>query len=132
MYFAPSIPPVAHYFDLVLEALRVVRLRQVGLDEFEIHDELSEALARAGIAHRREYTFGPRCRADLWIEGIAVEVKKQRPARAALLTQINRYAEQPALRGLIVVLERSIPVPSTIEGKRVAVLSLNALWGIAL
>lgn len=132
MDLVPSIPPAAHYFDRVLEALQTVRLHQVGLQESEIHDELSAALIKADIPHRREYTFGPRCRADLWIDGLAVEVKKQRPARTALLAQIKRYAEQPALRGLIVVLERSIPVPSTIEGKRVAVLSLNALWGIAL
>lgn len=132
MYLMPSIPPVPYYFDRVLEALRTVRLREAGLQETEIHDALSTALVDAGIGHRREYTFGPRCRADLWIHGIAIEVKKQRPARPALLAQLRRYAEQPALGGLIVVLERSIDVPATIEGKRVVVLSLNALWGIAL
>lgn len=119
-------------FDSVLQALRTVRLRHQGLHEAEIHDALSKALVGAGIAHRREFTFAPRCRADLWVQGIAIEVKKQRPVRAALLAQVTRYAQQPALGGLIVVLERSIDVPATIEGKRVAVLSLNALWGIAL
>lgn len=132
MYMTPETLPVAHYFDRVLDALQTVRLREVGLQETEIHDALSAALVAAGIPHRREFTFAPRCRADLWIHGIAVEVKKQKPARAALLAQIHRYAEQPALGGLIVVLERSIDVPATIAGKRVAVLSLNALWGIAL
>jgi len=100
MYLMPGIPPVAYYFDRVLEALQAVRLREAGLQETEIHDALSAALAAAGIAHRREYTFGPRCRADLWIHGIAIEVKKQRPARPALLAQLRRYAEQPALGGL--------------------------------
>lgn len=132
MYAMPALPPVALYFDRTLEALRSVRLRQAGLQEVEIHDALSAALAGAGIPHRREYTFGPRCRADLWVHGVAIEVKKQRPARAALLAQVTRYAQQSALGGLIVVLEKSIPLPPTIEGKRVAVLSLNALWGIAL
>lgn len=132
MYLMPAVPPVAHYFDRVLEALQTVRLREAGLQETEIHDALSVALMAAGIPNRREYTFGPRCRADFWIQGIAIEVKKQRPARAALLAQLRRYAEQPALGGLIVVLERSIEVPPAIEGKRVAVVSLNALWGIAL
>lgn len=132
MYLMPAVPPVAHYFDRVLEALQTVRLREVGLQETAIHDALSAALVAAGIPHRREYAFGPRCRADLWIEGIAVEVKKQRPGRVALLAQLRRYAEQPAVGGLIVVLERSIDVPAVIAGKRAAVLSLNALWGIAL
>jgi hypothetical protein len=132
MYSLPGVPPVEYYFDRVLDALQTVRLREAGLPESAIHDALSAALQAARIDHRREYTFGPRCRADLWVTGIAIEVKKQRPARPALLAQINRYAKQPALRGLIVVLERSIDLPTEIEGKRVAVLSLNALWGIAL
>ena len=58
MYLMPGIPPVAYYFDRVLEALQAVRLREAGLQETEIHDALSAALAAAGIAHRREYTFG--------------------------------------------------------------------------
>lgn len=132
MYLMPGVAPVPYYFDRVLEALQTVRLRETGLQETEIHDALSVALVAAGIAHRREYTFGPRCRADLWVHGIAIEVKKQRPARPALLAQIRRYAEQPAVGGLIVVLERSISVPEEINGKRVAVMSLNAQWGIAL
>jgi hypothetical protein len=123
---------IAASFDHVLEALQTVRLREAGLQETAIHDALSAALTSAGIAHRREYTFGPRCRADLWVSGIAIEVKKQRPARAALLAQIKRYAKHPVICGLIVVLERSIDLPAMIEGKRVAMLSLNALWGIAL
>jgi len=116
----------------VFRALKSVRLGQAGLGEFQIHDELCAALAKAGIPHRREFTFGHRCRADIWTQGIAIEVKKQRPARAAIHAQVQRYAEQSALRGLIVVLERSIHLPNEINGKPVAVLSLNSLWGIAL
>lgn len=118
--------------DAVVSALKTVRLKQVGLSEFEIHDALCLVLAQSGIAHRREHTFGPRCRADIWINGVAVEVKKQRPAKAALLAQVSRYADQPTTTGIVVVLEKSILLPKEINGKPVAVISLNALWGIAL
>ncbi|MBP8275415.1 MAG: hypothetical protein KAX55_00780 [Propionivibrio sp.] len=132
MYLIPGVPPVEHYFDQVLTALRTVRLHEAGLQENAIHDALSDALKSAGIAHRREHTFAPRCRADLWVQGICIEVKKQRPPRASLLAQLTRYADQPNLHGLIVVMERSVNLPAEIAGKRVAMLSLNALWGIAL
>lgn len=125
-------PSVMGDFNAVLEALKGVRLPLAGMQETAIHDELSKTLMGAGIAHKREHKFGPRCRADLWVDGIAIEVKKMRPPRAALLEQINRYAQQSSLRALIVVLERSVLVPASIEGKPVSILSLNALWGIAL
>jgi len=119
-------------FERILSALRAVRLHQAGLSEAEIHDQLCASLVKAEIAHRREHRFAPHCRADIWIDGFVVEVKRERPGRAALLAQISRYAAQPASRGIIVVLERSIGVPSEIQGKPVAVVSLNAAWGVAI
>jgi len=124
--------PVTSMFTSVLESLKTVRLVEAGLQETAIHDKLSEALMNSGIAHKREFVFGPRCRADIWVNGIAIEVKKMRPARAALMAQINRYAQQSNLQALIVVLERSVIVPNEIDGKPVAILSLNSLWGIAV
>ncbi|WP_311061589.1 hypothetical protein [Pseudomonas aeruginosa] len=116
----------------IVEVLRTVRIAVAGLEEWQIHDALAAALVAAQIPHYREFSFASGCRADLWIDGIVIEVKKQRPARAALLSQITRYAGKPGVRGVIVVLERSIHVPAVIEGKPVRMLSLNAAWGIAL
>ncbi|NMX77582.1 hypothetical protein HBO23_31945 [Pseudomonas sp. WS 5532] len=115
-----------------MAALRKVRITEAGLEEYEIHDLLSGALLSAGIFHSRERSFAPRCRADLWVDGIVIEVKKMRPPRAALFDQVTRYASQECVRAVIVVLERSISLPATICGKPVSVLSLNALWGIAV
>lgn len=119
-------------FQSVFAALKAVRLLQAGLEEAAIRDALSETLVRAGIEHCCEFVFSPHCRADLWVSGIVVEVKKQRPVRASFEAQVKRYAEKENVRGLIVVLERSIQLPRCIAGKPVAVLSLNAQWGIAL
>lgn len=127
MTMPPTIP-----LDRVLDAIRTVRINQAGLQEFTIHDTVCEALTTHGIAHRREYTFGPRCRADIWVDGIVIEIKKQRPARASLLGQLGRYAERPAVRAIIAVMERSMILPAVIADKPIAVVSLNALWGIAL
>ncbi|MDH0342084.1 hypothetical protein [Chromobacterium haemolyticum] len=125
-------PSASIEISQVLTILKTVRIRQAGLPELEIHDELCTALDKHGMPYRREYPFGPRCRADLWVDGIVIEVKKQRPARAALLNQLTRYASQPGVRAIITVLERSIPLPATLNDKPVAIVSLNTLWGIAL
>lgn len=116
----------------VMAAIRTVRVNRAGLQEYEIHDAIATALLEHGISHRREHAFGPRCRADIWVDGIVIEVKKQRPPRQALLDQVSRYAAQPTCRAIITVLERSVALPATLDDKPIAVLSLNALWGIAL
>ena len=116
----------------VIAAISRVRLAKYGEPESAICDAICQQLTDAGIPHRREQRFGPRCRADIWINGIVIEVKKDRPSRAALLQQIDRYASQDPVRGVIVVLEKSIPLPQALHDKPVASISLNAMWGIAL
>ena len=118
--------------EIVLDAVKSVRVARAGQLEAVIHDAVCAALLARSIPHRREYTFAPKCRADVWVDGIVIEIKKERPARAALVDQLTRYAAQPNTRAIIAVLERSILLPTAIHEKRVVVVSLNALWGIAL
>lgn len=118
--------------EKILVALRAIRMSRIGQLEFALHDAVCASLAAQDIRFKKEYAFATGCRADAWVDGIVIEVKKQRPARATLMDQLTRYAEQDAVRGIVVVLERSIVLPGTIEGKPVYVLSLNSLWGIAL
>jgi hypothetical protein len=96
--------------DLIADCLRAVRLTVAGMDEAEIRTILATQLMRAGFVVRVEYTFAPRCRADLWIDGVVIEIKKQRPATAAVLGQLHKYAEKPNVGGIILVLERSVSV----------------------
>lgn len=118
--------------EKVLVSLRTIRGSRVGQLEFALHDAVCASLTAHHIRFEKEYAFAAGCRADAWVDGIVIEVKKQRPSRATLMDQLTRYAEQDAVRGIVVVLERSIVLPGTIEGKPVHVLSLNSLWGIAL
>jgi hypothetical protein len=116
----------------VLRALHSLRIIQAGQDEADLQDRIAAMLERYGLPARREYRFGPRCRADIWCDGVVVEVKKQRPVLADLSAQVLRYAQQPSCREVIVVLQRSVLLPETLAGKPVHVLSLNANWGVAL
>lgn len=116
----------------VTTALRAVRIRKAGLSEEEIHNELSRAFVQARIPHKREFVFAAGCRADFWIDGVVVEVKKRRPERAKLAAQIARYVEKDNVHAVIVVLERSIGFDDDAFGKPVTVVSLNQQWGISL
>lgn len=116
----------------VLRALRSLRIIRAGQDEVDLQDAIEGMLRHYGLPTQREYRFGPRCRADIWCDGVVVEIKKQRPVLGDLVAQITRYAAQPGCREIIVVLQRSVLLPDSIGGKPVHVLSLNSNWGVAL
>lgn len=114
------------------ELLRRARISVCARQELEIHDALARAFEEGGIRPIREFSFAPRCRADLWVEGIVIEVKRRRPPKELLITQLDRYTKINSVLGVLVVLERSILLPRAINQKPVRVMSLNALWGVAL
>jgi len=113
-------------------ALRSVRISLGGRPEMEIHAALAAAIESAGIQVRREFLFAPGCRADLWVKGIVIEAKRLRPPKELIHAQIERYSQAAAVRGIFVVLERSLPLPREMNDKPVRVISLNALWGVSL
>jgi len=116
----------------VLRELRPLRIGLAGLEEAALRDCVQELLGRAGLLFEKEVSFAPRCRADLWMDGLVIELKKQRPIRAEVLKQLTRYAKTGKVRGIILVLERSIKLPTVIANVPCAVVSLNSLWGMTI
>jgi hypothetical protein len=115
----------------ILSALEGVRApAQPG--EYDIHCLIESALSRAGISCAHEYRLAPRCRIDFFVGGVGIEVKKGRPARAALERQLKRYLASGELEALVVVTQRAVSLPDAIGGKSVRLVSLNRLWGVAL
>lgn len=115
----------------VIRAISSVRVpAQPG--EYDIHGLIAAALEGEGLDFAHEYRLGPRRRVDFMCGGVAVEVKKGRPQRAQLISQLTRYMEAPETKALVVVMQRRVALPDTICGKRVHVISLNMLWGVAL
>lgn len=114
--------------ELALSAIRVPAVP----GEYDIHAMIAEALAADGIDFRHEASLAPRCRIDFLAEGIGIEVKKGRPVRSVVLKQVARYLASGQLQGLILVCEKEVALPATIEGKPVRSLSLSRFWGVAL
>lgn len=113
---------------LALQSLRVPAVP----GEYDLHLMIAQALTRAGIVYHHEYRLAPRRRIDFLIGRIGLEVKKSRPASRALVLQLRRYLESEEVDALIVVAQKSVPLPQTILGKPVFQFPLNRLWGVAL
>lgn len=115
----------------VIAAIRTIRCPAV-CAEADLHEQAAQAFARAGLPARHEAVLGPRCRIDFLVGGVGVEIKKNRPAPAALLRQLTRYAACAQVEELVVVAPRGVNLPKTVLGKRVTMLGLERLWGISL
>lgn len=117
----------------ILGTLRSLHLHPQGL-EYEIQDRIAESLTIHGVSFRREYRLGSRNRVDfLCPDGIAIEVKKGKPASAALTAQAERYAAFEVISTIILVVERCVfDAPETVNGKPVHYIALAKNWGIAL
>lgn len=115
----------------ILDALSTLRAPLMQ-GEYDLHRLVMDALDAHHLPAEHEVPLAPRCRIDLMLEGVGVEIKRGKVQRARVVAQLSRYAQCPRVTGLILVTERSVDVPRMLHGKPVAVVCLNRLWGIAL
>lgn len=100
--------------------------------EYDLHRLVMEALTAQGLTPQHEVVLGSRCRIDLMVNGVGIEIKRGKPNRSRLMEQLMRYARCDGVQGLILVAERSVDLPAVLCGKPLRVICLNRLWGIAL
>lgn len=123
----------ADHLEAVLAALHTIRAQKVGSEVEYLHPLVATALNAAALPHQREAELGSGSRVDfLTYDGVVVEVKRGRPRRADLMRQLERYASHDVVNAIVLVLERSTPLPDKLCGKPVRVISLNMLWGLAV
>lgn len=117
--------------EQVLHALQTLRapLQQ---GEYDLHRLVMNALEENSIPFAHEVALAPRCRIDLMCGSVGVEIKRGQPDRTRVRQQLTRYAQCAQVESLILVTEKTIDLPRTINGKPVRMVCLNRLWGIAL
>ena len=117
--------------ERIIEAISQLRapLQQ---GEYDLHRLVMDVLDEGGIPWEHEVRLAPRCRIDLMCGGVGIEIKRGAVDKARILEQLRRYAACERVEGLILVTEKTVPVPHTIGGKPVRLICLNRLWGIAL
>jgi len=100
--------------------------------EYDLHRLVMGALTACGIPFAHEVKLAPRCRIDLMCGGVGIEIKRGAVDKKRILEQLRRYADCEQIEALILVTEKTVPVPHSINGKPVRLICLNRLWGIAL
>lgn len=117
--------------DRIITALKCVRVPAMP-GEYDMHGMIGSALTEAGLEYEHEYKLAPRCRLDFMCSSVAIEVKKGRPNSAGLIKQLTKYMEHDEVSEMVVVVQKRVWLPETICGKRVRLVALNMLWGVAL
>jgi len=102
------------------------------MDEEFIHRKIMNAFDKHMIKYEHEYRLISHKRFDFWLDGIVLEIKKEKPSKITLLNQLNRYTKSDKVKAVIVVLEESMDLPKYLNGKPIFVVSLNANWGVAI
>lgn len=100
--------------------------------EYDLHRLVMDALDAASLPWEHEVLLAPRCRIDLMCGSVGIEIKRGKVEKGRILAQLTRYAACPQITGMILVTEKTVPVPRAILGKPVHLICLNRLWGIAL
>ena len=115
----------------IINALNTIKISNK-LNETQIHNEIKKVLQNHSIKFIHEYKIYTGKRFDFWVNGIVLEVKKQKPTKINLLNQLNRYTKVPGVKAIIVVLEKNINIPKEINSKPIIIKSLNENWGITV
>ena len=100
--------------------------------EYDLHRLVMDALDAAALPWEHEVKLAPRCRIALMCGGVGIEIKRGKVEKGRIIEQLRRYAACEQVEGLILVTEKTVPVPHAINGKPVRLICLNRLWGIAL
>lgn len=117
--------------DELVRILKKLRIPYTA-DEYGIHERIAAVLDGHELQYTHEAVIGSRCRIDFLCGGIGIEVKRGKPDRKRVLAQCSRYAACEAVRGIILVIDTAVKLPSSVNGKPLTVIGLNSLWGIAL
>lgn len=116
----------------VIKALATLRINVIK-EEYDLQDKIAAALTEAGIPHKKEFKLAERNRIDFLVDGgIGIEVKKGKPNKVNVISQLLRYAESPYISSVVLVIERNMDLPGEINGKQCKSIGLNKLWGISL
>ena len=111
--------PIEQYLNAVVETLAVISFDSHV--ESDMQRAIADHLHWASIVFGREHRFNARDRVDFFLpdEGIAIECKVS-GGSAEMIRQLDRYARQESVRGLILVttkVQHRAMLPPTLQEK---------------
>lgn len=112
--------------DKVLSAFKNKRFL-VGTEK-QIQQDISDYLTTIGVEHTREIQLSDSDIPDFkFCEGVFAEVKIK-GSKMLIYKQCERYCQHDDVKALILITNKTIPLPKTINGKRVYVINLSNSW----
>lgn len=114
-----------HTPNEIIEFLKNVRL--------PVHNEKStqEAIERIftenNVTFEREFRLDAKNIPDFMVGDIAVEVKIK-GSRKGIYDQLKRYANFDEVKYIILITNRSLGVPETINGKHLQTIKIGTAW----
>lgn len=96
-------------------------------DEKRTQEQIETVLKSAAIPYLREHRLSDGDIVDFMCGDIAVEIKVQ-GSRMKIFRQIERYAANDSVSGLILVTNVATGFPREVNGKPVYVLNLAMAW----
>ena len=99
-------------------------------DEKSCQAEIQERLRKADIPFQREARLDNSAIIDFLLTGdnTGIEVKLKGYSRAAILRQIERYAQFDRISSIILVSGIAIRLPDRINNKPATLVSIGASW----
>ncbi len=111
--------------DLLIKQLKSVR---VDLETEKKAQACIEAeLGQLGYSFTREHYLSDQDIPDFMISGICIEMKIKGTAKN-IYRQLSRYAEHPDVTAIILITNRSIGLPLTINDKPAYKINLGSAW----
>jgi hypothetical protein len=96
-------------------------------NEKKLQIELEQKLTENGISFLREHHLDKKNIPDFFISGLAIEIKIKGNA-VKIYKQLERYASFPEVKEVLLITNRSMGLPTEINGKPSYMIRLGRAW----
>lgn len=113
---------------MIQETLKILSHGRFNLStEASLKVDMKKVLDEAGLSYQPEFVLDKENRPDFFGEGIALEVKIKGTPKS-IFKQCARYCNFDQVKTLILVTNKSMGFPKTINGKDCYVVNLGKAW----
>ena len=109
----------------------MVRRHRIDLtNEKQAQAQIEGLLTDHGLTFTREMRLSPGDIPDFFLPdpGLALEVKLRAPSKTGVFRQLQRYAKDERVKGVLLISNTAMGLPATIEGKPAWFVSLGQAW----
>jgi hypothetical protein len=112
----------------IITIAQLLKGKRLGLQtEKALQQEIEQVLNNAGVNYQREFALSKGSIIDFMIEGVGIEVKLK-ASPTAIFKQLLRYCQFEEVKAIILVTNKIIKLPATINKKPTLVINLGQAW----